>query len=176
MATTLKEINTWLDEQEINYMYDEEDDVIIFPATDGEVETAHFMNLQKEKDGKYYFNYNLRLRENDDFLKIKNDHPHLQKVLAYCMEQNYSTKVGRWAYYPDNNELKYDVSMFLDERGISKEQFNNIFLIMYILSDDAIHDIFSILEDGKIPEQDNETIMEESKSEKIFEFEEDDGI
>jgi hypothetical protein len=156
MAVTLDQITKWLEEKEVNFHHDTEDEVIIFTTSDGHTKQFHFIRARENGD---IFEWKMQiLDENKDRVMIK-DHQYLEKVLSHMLYLNYTTKFGTWEYDPSDGDFFLTVEIPLEDALMTKKQFNRIADYMIRDGQRGADDIRHILSTGEVPQDSTEEDM-----------------
>jgi len=157
MAVTLEEISEWLEQQEYNFGLEEDKIVLI---TSGE-DSQSLHRIRAKDDGRI-FEWNMVIVDETTALKVK-EHKHLQTLLVYLLQMNYTTKFGTWEYDPTDGEIAFNIEIPLEDAVMTFKQFERI-CSMTMNTETQTNNIKKILETGEMPKDDEDerlAILEE---------------
>jgi len=151
MAVTLDQLEEFLKQKEMNYERDDEENLI--QTGIGDSENSGMIFIRSLDDGK---NFLLQLepikKDKSGMFDIDFSHQNINKVLMFLMYKNYSYKHGKWEYNFNDGDLRFSISIPLEDAIMTFDQFDTLIRVCYS-SLDEIGSISYILENGEIPEE-----------------------
>lgn len=128
MSTTIEQLTEFLDEQEISYGKHQTDPVILLGFEIGPGVTSY-----RDREGKPYFAFLIRLHEDGEFLSVSlpwtwklADCPHKAAVFEALLDFQARTKLVRFDYDPDDGEVRANAEIGIEDSLFTSMQFNRL--------------------------------------------------
>jgi hypothetical protein len=145
MATTLKQIATFLDKKEWKYRIDEEG-CRILTGVYGENLEDFLIVIQLDEEGEFFEIFAPRV------LAGVKDHPHKTAILQTMLCISWETKMLQWEYDPSDGEIRAIIEFPLEDAILTERQFNRCLSSLVQLVDElALPRLQAVMETGEDP-------------------------
>lgn len=159
MATTLREIATYLQEEDLRFKEDESKNIIF---------TGFRTEAYRDRDGDPNLPIMIRLDEDGEFVHFiaprcyeYKEGPHKGAVLEACLLVNYMTKMVQFEYDPSDGEVRAVIELPLEDAHLTRKQFMRCLRGLAGVVD-HYHDVIqTAINSGKVVREDPSDLLRE---------------